>query len=132
MIFQDLRFFPKKFSRKASYSESNKLIHSGQFVKIPFRTYVRLLDSLEYCTHLVYALLIDFYDRKLRLDRSHLDSICYVASSSKQQSRFSFRKGDVASFPLCFTNFFVILCLKIDICQAQVVSQCRYDSDDTR
>ena len=48
MIFQDLRFFPKKFSRKASYSESNKLIHSGQFVKIPFRTYVRLIDSLEY------------------------------------------------------------------------------------
>ena len=56
MIFQDLLFSQKKFSRsalhdetrKASYSESNKLIHSGQFVKIPFRTYVRLLDSLEY------------------------------------------------------------------------------------
>ena len=103
MIFQDLLFSQKKISRKASYSESNKLIHSGQFVKIPFRTYVRLLDSLEYCTHLVYALLIDFYDRKLRLDRSHLDSICYVASSNPD---FTFRKGDVASFPLCFTYFF--------------------------
>ena len=46
--FSRFAFFPKKnFSRKASYSESNKLIHSGQFVKIPFRTYVRLLDSLE-------------------------------------------------------------------------------------
>ena len=56
MIFQDLLFSQKKFSRsalhdetrKASYSESNKLIQSVQFVKIPFRTYVRLLDSLEY------------------------------------------------------------------------------------
>ena len=46
--FSRFAFFPKKkFSRKASYSESNKLIHSGQFVKIPFHTYVRLLDSLE-------------------------------------------------------------------------------------
>ena len=48
MIFQDLLFFVKKNSCKASYSESNKLIHSWQFVKIPFRTYVRLIDSLEY------------------------------------------------------------------------------------
>ena len=42
-------FFPKKkfLARKASCNEFNKVIHSGQFVKIPYHTYIRLLDSLE-------------------------------------------------------------------------------------
>ena len=51
IFFQDIFFFyPKNFlARRREDSQGlNKLIHSGQFVKIPFGTYVRLLDSLEY------------------------------------------------------------------------------------
>ena len=51
IFFQDIFFFTKKiFSLvvEKTRKDFNKLIHSGQFVKIPFGTYVRLLDSLEY------------------------------------------------------------------------------------